>query len=375
MRQSLRALNQMKKSSLVYPIMRSNEQELFNAGKYFQEKHAEFLSIAKNNGEGNIIVNFYEKNKENPYNISTKFNTIELIIKNSSARNAFSGNMMYQLSEAIVKIDNILKEGENYNKNYQNNTNNYKKNEYVSLLIRGEGTSSFCSGADLNFAKKNLPSPSQGLLMSKYMTDILNYFRQLNLIVVIGLNGPVVGGGTEVASVGDFRIGTRWVDSESKNLLTSNDLFLQYIHARLGAAPGWGGAARLTKIVGRNTALKWSISGNRISAKEAEHVGFFDKVYDIELNNEEKLIMFQTPSPSSNSNDTSVLESKIWIEKLNEFLLPYVEKSYPGSIRAIKSSIAGVEWLNLEEQQELESKNFESRWFGEDQLEVLNKKK
>ena len=78
------------------------------------------------------------------------------------------------------------------------------------------------------------------------------------------LQGLAVGGGAELTTATDFRLVTprarvAWVQvsgdqSEAFNHTTDQS------QARMGVAPGWGGARRLVNIVGRQRALELMLS-------------------------------------------------------------------------------------------------------------------
>src|SRR5205085_4279439 len=46
----------------------------------------------------------------------------------------------------------------------------------------------------------------------------------------------------------------------------------------LGLIPGYGGTQRLTQVVGRNRSMELLMTGNMITAKEAEQAGMVNKI-------------------------------------------------------------------------------------------------
>lgn len=127
------------------------------------------------------------------------------------------------------------------------------------LLLSGEG-GHFCSGADLNTVRQAIDTPERGALMSKLMTDTLNRLRNLPLLSIAAIDGAAVGGGAELCTAADLRV-------------VSLHATIQFVHTRLGAAPGWGGAARLAQEVGRSSALKLLLLSEKLDADAVVRMG------------------------------------------------------------------------------------------------------
>src|SRR5690606_36148444 len=53
---------------------------------------------------------------------------------------------------------------------------------------------------------------------------------------------------------------------------------IHFVHARLGIAPGWGGAGRLVRLLGRTAALRILIQAEPLGAEEARGLGLADVV-------------------------------------------------------------------------------------------------
>ena len=112
------------------------------------------------------------------------------------------------------------------------------------------------------------------ILMSQFMTDAFTRLRCSGFVSVCLINGSAVGGGAEIATVCDYRYKINFTEnffhpSEhyyivlTKFVVEINNLFFDvrlmidtpgkyicFIHAKIGASPGWGGASRLVSIVG-----------------------------------------------------------------------------------------------------------------------------
>ncbi|HET7339728.1 MAG TPA: enoyl-CoA hydratase/isomerase family protein [Candidatus Dormibacteraeota bacterium] len=83
--------------------------------------------------------------------------------------------------------------------------------------------------------------------------------------VIAAINGHAMGGGSELALACDFRIMVE--DGRSR---------IGQTESSLGIIPGGGGTQRLTRLIGKK-AVRYMIESTRLSAKEAEAVGWVDK--------------------------------------------------------------------------------------------------
>ena len=101
--------------------------------------------------------------------------------------------------------------------------------------------------------------------MSKFMTETLYRLRQLPLLSVAAVDGFAVGGGAELTTSCDWRV-------------MSSTATIRFVHAKMGAAPGWGGGARLVDLVGRREALKLLAHGTALDGAAALDLGLCDGV-------------------------------------------------------------------------------------------------
>lgn len=164
----------------------------------------------------------------------------------AAARNAMSVTMMRQLAEIVV--DSMAWDGAFW------------------VLAAAEG-GAFCSGGNLKQVSRDLVEPAKGRIMTGAMQEVLDAVRGLPAVSVSVLEGPAVGGGVELASATDLRVG-------------SSDAWAELAQVRLGVAAGWGGARRIAEIVGRRQALRWMVNAERWDAQKCSAHGFFDAVVD-----------------------------------------------------------------------------------------------
>ena len=87
--------------------------------------------------------------------------------------------------------------------------------------------------------------------------------------IICAINGPVEGGGCELALGCDFRF-------------ISRDAFMGQPEVHAGFPPGGGGTQRLARLLGVARALELCLTGRRIYADEAERLGLVTKACDPE---------------------------------------------------------------------------------------------
>ncbi len=284
------------------------------ASKPLLEVHEKFLAMVSHHGKGQITMDHVGK-------------VAIVSLNHSEKRNSISGKMMLDLATLIDKL-----------------THNDAK-DYVGLVLRGCGAEAFCAGADFSLVKNYVNSPESGLLMSSFMTDALNRIRRSGLVSVCVINGPALGGGAELTTACDFRIMRQPATISSFDQKVP---FVQFVHAKIGASPGWGGARRLTHIVGRKEALFLGAASLPLDAEKAIRIGFVDGFFD------------------------PVLESDV--EAGIRFLQPFLTQPYSGSVRAIKTAVGSVEDEGPAESRETEMRVFGERWFGQDNQSALKSK-
>lgn len=174
-----------------------------------KEKHADFIGLVSHfqstatDCDGGSVT------------LETKDNLAVINISNPRRKNSFSGEMMLQFVDIVDELT----------------MKNCKTPKISCLIMRSKGCNVFCAGASFQLVKSVINNPARGLLMAKFMTDCLNKLRRSGLVSVSFINGPALGGGAELSTFSDFRIMTNVPSTR-----------VQFVHANLGASPGWGGA-------------------------------------------------------------------------------------------------------------------------------------
>ncbi|MDH3298488.1 MAG: enoyl-CoA hydratase-related protein, partial [Gemmatimonadota bacterium] len=95
------------------------------------------------------------------------------------------------------------------------------------------------------------------------------------------INGYCLGGGCELSMACDIRV------ASSRAKLGQPEI-------NLGIIPGGGGTQRLPRLVGEGHAMRLIMTGEMISAAEAEAIGLVEKVFEPEVLREATLEMART---------------------------------------------------------------------------------
>jgi enoyl-CoA hydratase len=127
----------------------------------------------------------------------------------------------------------------------------------------------FSVGADLTqlgtIDRTSPEAADQIVEFMKRTTEHYNAIEQCPKPVIAAINGHAQGGGSELALCCDFRIMVE--DGRSK---------IGQTEAALGIIPGAGGTQRLPRLIGKARAMRYLIEATRLSANEAERVGWVD---------------------------------------------------------------------------------------------------
>ncbi|PKK33320.1 ethylmalonyl-CoA decarboxylase isoform X2 [Columba livia] len=233
-----------------------------------------------------------------------------LILNNPKLMNAFTGTMMLELQERVTELEN-WKDGK-------------------GLIIYGAGNT-FCSGSDLN-AVKAMSNSQDGMNMCMFMQNTLTRLMRLPLISVALVQGKAIGGGAELTTACDFR-------------LMAPGSEIRFVHKHMGLVPGWGGAARLVRMVGSRAALQLLSGAARVDPQRALCLGL----------SEETL--------SSSDGTKALEEAQVWLSQYTEG---------PASvIQAVKKVVTVGRELPLEDALRTEKDIFGTVWGGPANLQAL----
>lgn len=137
-----------------------------------------------------------------------------------------------------------------------------------AVVLLGKG-SAFSAGADITeFEDWNAGSLARFLDLG---SAVFSFIATMPQPVVVGVHGPALGGGLELALACDIRL----ADTTARFGLPE---------ITIGGVPGWGGTVRLQEVVGRGLAAHMTLTGEPIDAATASRAGLVhDVVPDGEL--------------------------------------------------------------------------------------------
>jgi enoyl-CoA hydratase/carnithine racemase len=124
------------------------------------------------------------------------------------------------------------------------------------VAITGAGRV-FSSGAAI---REHDAMPDGGTLLHDRGTAVLDGLAALPVPVVALLNGHAVGGGAELALAADWR-------------LSAPEAEIRFVHAGVGLVPGFGGLARLSRLVGPARALHLLATRASVDGRRAVELG------------------------------------------------------------------------------------------------------
>ncbi|XP_068591697.1 ethylmalonyl-CoA decarboxylase isoform X2 [Cebidichthys violaceus] len=237
-----------------------------------------------------------------------------LTINYPSRRNAFSGSMMVDLEERVSQLESWT--------------------DGKGVIVQG-AAGTFCSGSDLT-AVRAISNPQDGMEMCMFMQNALTRLLRLPLISVALVEGRALGGGAELTTACDFR-------------LMASGSVIQFVHKHMGLVPGWGGAARLSRIVGSQNALKLLGGSLKVDPELGLQIGLADGVLEV---------------PRAEGGAGVVLQ------QAEDWLSHYTKGAAP-VIQAVKKVVLSGRELPLSEALRTEKDVFGTVWGGPANLQAL----
>lgn len=132
------------------------------------------------------------------------------------------------------------------------------------IVITGAGDKAFVAGADITEFQGRTLAEQQRMYREGTVYDAVDRVAKP---LLARIDGYCFGGGLELALGCDIRI-------------ASDRAVFSQAEISIGIIPGGGGSQRLARLVGLGTALKLTLTGDRVDAREALRIGLVDEVVD-----------------------------------------------------------------------------------------------
>ncbi|MDR7076565.1 enoyl-CoA hydratase [Neobacillus niacini] len=133
------------------------------------------------------------------------------------------------------------------------------------IIVTGTGEKSFAAGADIKQLSKKQPIDA----LIPGMSGLYRKIENSSKATIAAINGFALGGGCELALACDIRIAAE--------------------HAKIGLPelslsiiPGAGGTQRLARIIGKGRALDMILTGDILTATQAQAIGLVSSVVPLD---------------------------------------------------------------------------------------------
>lgn len=136
------------------------------------------------------------------------------------------------------------------------------------LVLRSAKRSGFIAGADLKEFQEFDRRGTVNDAIRRGQT-VFQKLAELPCPTVSAIHGFCMGGGTEISLACRYRVASS--DASTRIGLPE---------VKLGIFPGWGGSARLPRLIGSPKAMDMMLTGRTLSASAARAMGLVDKVVE-----------------------------------------------------------------------------------------------
>lgn len=129
------------------------------------------------------------------------------------------------------------------------------------IVLTGNGKA-FCSGADL---KAGISEPNLGNILRRTYNPMIQSIRKIPIPVMAFVNGPAAGAGCSLALACDY-------------LIAHEEAYFAELFAQIGLVVDAGSTNFLMQTLGYQKAFEIVSSARKISAQEAQDIGWVSKI-------------------------------------------------------------------------------------------------
>jgi len=179
-------------------------------------------------------------------NIKTekKENVALVTLNRPKALNALCDELITELVDALQKFD---------------------KDDSVGAIVLTGSDKAFAAGADI----KEMSTKTFAEVYGQNMFSSADAIPKIRKPIIAAVNGYALGGGCELAMMCDI-------------IIAGDKAQFGQPEIKLGTIPGIGGTQRLTRAIGKSKAMELILTGNFISATDAERAGLVSRVVPAE---------------------------------------------------------------------------------------------
>jgi 3-hydroxyacyl-CoA dehydrogenase/enoyl-CoA hydratase/3-hydroxybutyryl-CoA epimerase len=187
------------------------------------------------------------------------------------------------------------------------------------VVIQSGKNKGFIAGADI---REFQTYETHGAVLAniEYGQRVFQSLSRLRCPTVAAIHGYCMGGGTELALACRYRVATR--DPSTKIGLPE---------VMLGIHPGWGGTARLPRLIGAPQALQMMLTGKAAGAEQAKALGIVDVLTSPELLVETAKEQIRHPRGRPFMQGLRAWATNIW--PVRQILAPIVRKQTAAKAR------------------------------------------
>lgn len=190
----------------------------------------------------------------------------------------------------------------------QNALNSGDKDENVRVIvIKGNGKA-FCAGQDLSEAIAH-DGPTLEEIVRQHYNPIIQKIRMSSKPIIAAVNGVAAGAGANIALACDIVVAKKSAS------------FIQAF-SKIGLIPDSGGTFFLPRLIGQQKALALMLTGDKVTADEAEKLNMIFKSIDDEIFEQEIKVLAEKLAlmPTQAFNLTKQAFNQSWSNNLDQQL-------------------------------------------------------